>query len=115
MEEILKDQFSELVKSLREKTALLIVDSSSKYEKCVFTLGYFDVERKQFCLFSPLLKAIGFPQYGHASWVDTNLFVTYCSGRFNLWVFENIGQNLKGTGCELPKDWHQIIQNQNSV
>ena len=33
MEDLIKDQFNELVKAMRNKTALLIVDSSSKGEK----------------------------------------------------------------------------------
>lgn len=111
MDEIMIDQFNELVKALREKTALLIVDSKSKYEKCVFSLGYFDVERKTFNTFSYLLKKIGFRQ----SKSDVNLFTTYCAGRFNLWVFENIGQELRGAGFTLPNDWNEIIYNQNSI
>ena len=48
MEDLFKDQFNELVKAMRNKTALLIVDSSSKAEKCVFSLIYFDTEFKKY-------------------------------------------------------------------
>ena len=111
MDEIIKDQFNELVKSMRNKTALLIVDSSSKAEKCVFSLVYFDTESKRFCTFSPLLKKIGIRQ----SKRDINLFITYCAGRFALYVWDNIGVELRKHGFELPDDWNDLIQNQNAI
>ncbi len=111
MEDILKDQFNELVKAMRNKTALLIVDSSSKAEKCVFSLVYFDMELKKYCAFSPLLREIGIRQ----SKRDYNLFITYCAGRFSLYVWDNIGIELKNHGFELPDDWYDLIQNQNAI
>ena len=111
MEDILKDQFRELVKSMRNKTALLIVDSSSKAEKCVFSLIYFDAELKKYYAFSPLLKGIGIRQ----SKKDVDLFITYCAGRYALYVWDNIGIELKKHGFELPDDWYNLIQNQNAI
>ena len=111
MEEILKDQFTELVKAMRNKTALLIVDSSSKAEKCVFSLVYFDAENKKYYAFSPLLRAIGIRQ----SRKDVDLFITYCAGRFCFYVWDNIGIELKNHGFELPDDWHELTQSQNAI
>lgn len=111
MEEILKDQFDELVKSMRNKTALLIIDSSSKAEKCVFSLIYFDPELKKYYAFSPLLKGIGIRQ----SRKDVDLFITYCAGRYALYVWDNIESALRKYGFELPDDWHVLIQNQNAI
>lgn len=111
MEDLIKDQFNELVKAMRNKTALLIVDSSSKAEKCVFSLVYFDMNMKKYYAFSPLLKGIGIRQ----SKKDVDLFITYCAGRFSLYVWDNIGTELKNHGFELPDDWYDLIQNQNAI
>lgn len=111
MEDILKDQFNELVKAMRNKTALLIIDSQSKAEKCVFSLIYFDTEIKKYRAFSPLLRKIGIRQ----SKRDVDLFITYCAGRFALYVWDNIGIELKNHGFELPDDWYDLIQNQNAI
>ena len=111
MEDILKDQFSELVKAMRNKTALLIVDSSSKGDSCVFSLIYFDTEFKKYYSFTPLLRNIGIRQ----SKRDVDLFITHCAGRFSLYVWDNIGIELKKHGFELPDDWNHLIQNQNAI
>ena len=109
--EIIKEQFNELILAMREKTALLIVDSTSKGDKCVFSLVYYDKERKCYNAFSPLLKNLGFRQ----SKVDYSLFITHCAGRFSLYVFDNIGIELKQHVFELPNDWFDIIQSQNAI
>lgn len=111
MEDLMKDQFNELVKAMRHKTALLIIDSQSKAEKCVFSLIYFDTEFKTYRAFSPLLRKIGIRQ----SKRDVDLFITYCAGRFALYVWDNIGIELKKHGFELPDDWYNLIQNQNAI
>ena len=111
MEDLIKEQFNELVKAMRNKTALLIVDSTSKAEKCVFSLVYFDTEFKKYYTFSPLLKEIGIRQ----SKKDVNLFITYCAGRYALYILDNIGMELKKHGFELPDDWYNLIQNQNAI
>lgn len=46
---------------------------------------------------------------------EDDLFVTYCSGRFSLFILDNIGNNLRGKGVRLPKGWYEWIQRQNCI
>lgn len=111
MEKFLEDQFNDLVKAMRERTALLIVDSASKESTCIFSLVYFNAEFKKYYPFTPLLRNIGFRQ----SKRDVDLFITHCAGRFSFYAWDNIGIELKKNGFELPDDWNSLIQNQNAI
>ena len=113
-----EERFNEMVKAffkaLKEKTLLVIVDSASKNEKAVFSIvsfrkkndgsyGYID--------YYPMLKELGFKNYRH----ECSLFVTYCAGRFSLYILDNIGTELKGHGVRLPRNFYNWIQYQNHI
>lgn len=95
--------------ALRKKTLLIIIDTASKNEKAVFSLVSMDGGKMQ--RFSPMLMELGFKNYG----TQKDLFVTYCAGRFSLFILDNIGSKLRGKGVELPDDFWSNIQEQHSI
>lgn len=113
-----KEYFNEVVakffKALEEKTILIIIDSASKADKAVFSLVYFR-EKNNPCYgfenLAPMLRELGFKNYRN----ETSLFVTHCAGRFSLFILDNIGQELKRKGIELPDNYHALIQSQNVI
>lgn len=111
MEKEIIEQYNEYISALREKRILLVVDSKSKAEKCVFSLVHYDLQNKRYYDFSNLLSAIGMKQ--DKTWDD--LFIAYCSGRYALYVFYVIGQHLKSFGFNLPDDYWDIIQSQSAI
>lgn len=113
-----KEHFNEVVaeffKALEEKTILIIIDSASKADKAVFSLVYFKEKNNSVFGFedlAPMLHELGFKNYRN----ETSLFVTHCAGRFSLFILDNIGQELRGKGIELPDNYHSLIQSQNIV
>ena len=113
-----KERFTELLKELfkavKEKTLLIIIDSASKYDKAVFSLVSFRKKSTPgygYTSYAPLLKEIGLKNYRG----ESELFVTHCSGRFSLFILDNVGILLKGKGVKLPKGWHDQIQSQNCI
>lgn len=113
MEKELFDAFvKDFFKSVKEKTLLIIIDSRSKGYRAFFSLVSFAKKNDGFngykC-FSLMLKELGFKQK------DADLFVTECSGRFSLFILDNVGIELKKRGVKLPKGWYDWIQNQNCI
>lgn len=109
-----KDKFNELLKeffkAVKQKKLLIIIDTASKNEKAVFSLVSFS-KKNGYTKYSNLLKEIGMKNYGK----EDDLFVTYCSGRFSLFILDNIGNYLRGKGVRLPKGWYEWIQRQNCI
>lgn len=108
------EMLSEFFKAVKEKTLMIIIDSSSKYNKAVFSLISFRKKNSYGCgytNYAPLLKEIGMRNLRK----DEDLFVTHCAGRFSLFILDNIGQELKEYGVKLPKDWQNEIQYQNCI
>ena len=107
------ERFNSLVQdffeALHQKTLLIIIDSASKNEKAVFSLVAF--KNGKYMDFSNMLKELGFKQYRG----EDDLFITYCAGRFSLYILDNIGQKLRGEGVELPQDFYDIIQHQQCI
>lgn len=105
--------FNELVQNffeaLRQKTLLIIIDSASKNEKAVFSLVSF--KDGKYIDYSKMLKELGFKQYRG----EDDLFVTYCAGRFSLFILDNIGSELRGRCIELPDDFYNNIQYQQHI
>lgn len=113
-----KERFNKLVseffKAVKEKTLLIIIDSASKNEKAVFSLVSFKKKHSHYCGFtrhSNMLSELGFKCYRK----EDDLFVTYCAGRFSLYILDNIGNELRGRGVKLPKWWFDAIQCQNCI
>ncbi len=113
-----KESFDDLVKdffkALKEKTILIIIDSASKYDKAVFSLVSFKKNNpieNRFESFAPLLKELGFKNCKG----EDELFITHCSGRFSLYILDNIGRELKGKGVKLPKTFYDWIQKQECI
>jgi hypothetical protein len=100
-------------KALKEKTLLIIIDSTSKGSTAVFSLVSFAKKNDAYCGYkdyAPMLKELGFKQRKNES-----LFSTGCAGRFSLYILDNIGIELKGHGVRLPKNYHNWIQYQNCI
>ena len=108
-----QENFNKMVadffEALRKKTLLVIIDTASKNEKAVFSLVSLVDGKMQ--RFSPMLTELGFKNYGK----QNDLFVTYCAGRFSLFILDNIGHNLRGKGVELPTDFYNLIQYQHCI
>lgn len=108
-----KERFEKMVQdffeAMRQKTLLVIIDSASKDAKAVFSLISF--KDGEYIVYSPMLRELGFRQY---RWKD-DLFVTYCAGRFRLYILDNIGNELSNKGVELPDDFYSIIQSQKAI
>lgn len=108
-----QEQFIKMVadffEALRKKTLLIIIDTASKNEKAVFSLV--SMTDGNMTRFSPMLSELGFKQYGK----QNDLYVTYCAGRFSLFILDNIGSALKGKGVELPTDFYMSIQYQHCI
>ena len=108
-----KEKFDKLVQdffdALRQKTLLVIIDTASKNEKAVFSLV--SMADGELLRFSPMLMELGFKQWRKQS----DLFVTYCAGRFSLFILDRIGNALKGKDVELPTDFHNLIQYQHCI
>jgi hypothetical protein len=114
MEKELFDSYvKDFFKALKEKTLLIIIDSKSKGSTAVFSLVSFVKKHDAYYGYkdyAPMLKELGFKQINNES-----LFSTGCSGRFALYILYNIGQELRGHGVRLPKDWNSWIQSQNHI
>jgi hypothetical protein len=105
-----KEQVECFFQAVMENTLLIIIDSKSKGSKAVFSLVYFNKENNNYYTFSWMLRELGFRQS-----TDDDLFITHCAGRYSLFILDNIGQELKGKGVELPEWWDKEIQNQNAI
>ena len=113
-----KEKFDEMVKAffkaMKEKTILIIIDSASKNEKAVFSIVSFKQKNSGYYGYTDyagMLKELGFKNYRG----EDSLFVTYCAGRFRLYILDNIGCELRGKGVRLPRGWYDWIQNQNCI
>ena len=113
-----KEKFNKMVKAffkaMKEKTILIIIDSASKNEKAVFSIVSFQKKHDAsygYMDYAPMLKELGFRSYRG----EDSLFVTYCAGRFKLYILDNIGSELRGKGVKLPKGWYDWIQYQNCI
>lgn len=108
-----KEKFNKMVhdffEALRQKTLLIIIDSASKNEKAVFSLVAF--KDGKYMDFSYMLKELGFKQYRK----EDALFITYCAGRFSLYILDNIGSELRRNGIEPPDDFYSVIQYQDCI
>lgn len=118
MEKELFDSFvKDFFKAVKEKTLLIVIDSKSKGYVAVFSLVSFAKKNDGFngykC-FSPMLRELGFRQSKSAR-ISPDLFKTECAGRFSLFILDNIGRELKKHGVNLPKGYHEWIQNQNCI
>lgn len=110
---ITEERFNELVKAffraLKKKTLLIIIDTASKNEKAVFSLVSFTGGK--FENYSGMLKELGFKNYGK----ESDLFVTFCAGRFSLYILDNIGNALRGKGVKLSRSFYTDIQHQKAI
>jgi len=108
-----KERFDKMVQdffeALRQKTLLIIIDSASKNERAVFSLVAF--KDGKIIRFSPMLGELGFKPWRG----EYDLFITYCAGRFSLYILDNIGRKLSDKGIELPDDFYGLIQYQQSI
>jgi len=108
-----QENFNKMVadffEALRKKTLLVIIDTASKNEKAVFSLVSLADGKMQ--RFSPMLTELGFKNYGK----HDDLFVTYCAGRFSLYILDNIGNRLRDKGVKLPTDFYNLIQYQHCI
>ena len=112
-----KEHFDFMVKcffkAVKQKTILIIIDSASKYDRAVFSIVSFNKKNDAssgYINYALMLKELGFK-----NGKDNSLFVTYCAGRFSLYILDNIGSALKGKGVKLPKEWNNMIQYQNCI
>lgn len=96
--------------ALKKKTILIIIDSASSGDKAVFSLVSF-TDFGNWINYAAMLKELGFKNYRN----EDNLFVTYCAGRFSLFILDNIGVELSKKGIELPKEFFNDIQNQHHI
>lgn len=110
MDNMFKGQVECFFQAVKEHTLLIIIDSKSKGSKAVFSLVYYDTKTRNYYTFSWMLRELGFRQS-----TDDDLFITHCAGRYSLFVLDNIGNELKKRGVELPEWWDKEIQNQNSI
>lgn len=104
--EIINNFAKTFFEALRQKTLLIIIDTASKNEKAVFSLV--SLKDGKMLRFSPMLRLLGFKEYRQQG----DLFVTYCAGRFSLYILDNVGNKLRGNGIELPNDFYNLIQYQ---
>ena len=113
-EENFKQIVGDFFTALSEKTLLVIIDSASKNEKAVFSLVSFREKNNYgygYKNYACMLKKLGFKNYGK----NEDLFVNYCTGRYSLYILDDIGSALRGKGVELPKDYYNWIQYQNCI
>lgn len=110
MDDMFKGQVECFFQAVKEHTLLIIIDSKSKGSKAVFSLVYYDTKTRYYYAFSYMLRELGFRQS-----TDEDLFITHCAGRYSLFILDNIGNELRGKGVELPEWWDKEIQNQNSI
>ena len=113
-----QEQFNEMTKAffkaLKEKTLLIIIDSASKNAKAVFSLVSFKEKNNPsggYLSYAPMLIDIGFESYKD----EPDLCVTYCAGRFKVYILDNVVNRLKDAGVKLPKDIWSYIQYQNCI
>lgn len=109
-EEIFKEHFDTFFKAVKEHTLLIVIDSKSKGSKAVFSLVYYHEKNRHYYTFSYMLRVLGFKNS-----TDDDLFITHCAGRYSLFILDNIGQELKKKGVNLPEWWYKEIQNQNVI
>ena len=105
-----KEQVERFFQAVKDHTLLIIIDSKSIGSKAVFSLVYYDTKNKNYYTFSWMLRNLGFRQS-----TDDELFITHCAGRYSLFILDNIGQELKGKGIEMPGWWNNEIQYQNVI
>lgn len=105
-----KEQVECFFQAVKEHTLLIIIDSKSIGSKAVFSLVYYNTKARYYYTFSWMLRELRFRQS-----TKDDLFITHCAGRYSLFILDNIGQELKGKGVELPEWWDNEIQNQNSI
>ena len=113
-EEVFKQIVKDFFKAVKEKTLLIIIDSASKNDKAVFSLVSFDKKNDGnygYKNFSNLLQELGFKNYGR----ESVLFVTYCAGRFSLYILDNIASELRKKGIKLPRNYYDWIQYQHRI
>lgn len=114
MEKELFDSYvKDFFKALKEKTILIIIDSTSRNMTAVFSIVSFVKKHDAYYGYkdyAPMLKELGFKQKKSES-----LFSTGCAGRFSLYILYNIGQELRKHGVKLPKGWDSWIQYQNTI
>lgn len=107
------EKFKELTKkffqALKKKTLLIIIDSASKNEKAIFSLVSFSGGK--LVNYSEWLEELGFKQYRQ----EDVLFVTYCAGRYSLFILDNIGNELRGRGVRLSRSFYNDIQHQKII
>ena len=103
LNEMAKDFFN----AVKKHTLLVIIDTASKADKAVFSL----VNCKSCETFSQMLKELNFKTYGR----EDDLFVTYCAGRYSLYILDNIGGELRSKGIKLPRWYYSEIQQQNVI
>lgn len=111
--EVFDKYVQEFFKAVKEKTILIIIDSASKGYKAVFSIVSFREKHNEYhgyTNYAPMLRELGFRNRR-----DDSLFITYCAGRFSLFILDNIGQELKRHGVRLPKGWDEWIQYQNCI
>ena len=107
--ELFSKMVADFFEALSKKTLVVIIDTASKNEKAVFSLV--SMTDGKMTRFSPMLSELGFKQYRK----QNDLYVTYCAGRFSLFILDNIGSALKGKGVELPTDYYNLIQYQHCI
>lgn len=95
--------------AIEKRTMLVIIDSASKNEKAVFSLVSFT--EGKIISYSALLRELGFKNYRQ----QRDLFVTCCSGRFSLYILDNIGNKLCNRGIEPPKSFYELIDYQRCI
>lgn len=108
-DEKFKEMTKDFFKALKQQKLLMIIDSASKNEKAVFSLVSFT--RGKLVEYSDWLKELGFKQYRQ----EDVLFVTYCAGRFSLFILDNIGHALRGRGVRLSRNFYNDIQRQKAM
>lgn len=104
------EKVKEFFQAVKKHTLLIIIDSKSKAEKAVFSLVYYDTRTRNYYTFSWMLQELGFKNSK-----DEDLFITYCAGRYSLFILDNIGNELRAKGVKLPEWWNKEIQLQNVI
>lgn len=115
--EIFLDFASRFLKAVKEKTLLVIIDSSSRGEgNAHFSLVSFHHKHdasQGYTDFAPLLRELGFRAVGKSPY--TSRFSHACAGRYDLFILDAIGHRLRAAGVKLPKDYFHIIQHNNVI
>lgn len=104
-----KDLLKEFFSAVKNHKLLIIIDSASKDGRAIFSLVSY--KKGKYVDYFTLLRELGFKNYKD----EPSLFVTYCAGRFSLYILDNIGIELKEKGVRLPKYWYDEIQRQNVI